>query len=410
MRTMIPNNLRVGYGMSTIDRQDALYTYYFYRLLSRAKRVKLIYDSRTGSFGAGEASRYIAQLNHIAPKGMIKNKSLYLPSDFNSPMAISVTKDGKVLGQLKRFMPGGNGFLSASALKEYKRCRLRFYLRYVCNLRGEDEINDYISPSVYGTIVHKIVEKLYSRYEGQEINSGIIDSFLKDNDSLDMIIAETVHQLYYKGDSYDPKDQMPAEGAVTCSVIGVYVRKMLEIEKEDSLKSPFKFIKGEMAVKSPPAWKISDDLSVNFKMSIDRVDRLNDGRLRFIDYKTGADKVRPCKIENLFKREQHEDDAVFQLMTYCLAYNDMEGSTEGIKPVVYPFRIMAATGAIPEITIDGIKINDYREIEAEFRSRLFEMISEIFSPDSEFDQAENAESCVFCPFTDLCGRTAPERK
>lgn len=408
MRTMIPNNLRVGYGMTTIDRQDSLYTYYFYRMLSRAKRVKLVYDSRTGSFGSGEASRYIAQLNHIAPTGMVKFSSLQLSSDFNSPLPISVKKDESVMNHLRRFMPGGNGFISASALKEYKKCRLRFYLRYVRNLRGENDINDYISPSVYGTIVHKIVEKLYSRYEGQEITPEIIDGFLSDSEGLDRIIEETVYQLYYKNINYTSAETMPAEGAVTCSIIGLYVRKMLEIEREQCRVEPFSFIKGEMEVKSPPTWKINDNLSINFKMSIDRVDRFRDGKLRFIDYKTGGDKVAPAKMENIFKRERHDDDATFQLLTYCLAYNDMVDSTNGIMPVVYPFRIMAATGTIPTIKIDGTEIDDYRVVGDEFRARLFEMISEIFSADCDFDQAEDSASCSFCPFLDLCGRTVPE--
>lgn len=408
MRTMIPNNLRIGYGMTTIDRQDSLYTYYFYRMLSRAKRVKLIYDSRSGSFGAGEASRYIAQLNHIAPAGMVKHSSLQLSSDFNSPQPISIHKDETVMKHLRRFLPGGNGFLSASALKEYNKCRLRFYLRYVRNLRGENDINDYISPSVYGTIVHKIVEKLYSRYENREITPEIIDGFLNDSDRLDSIIAETVFQLYYKNVSYSSAEMMPAEGAVTCSIIGMYVRKMLEIEREQCRQMPFSFIKGEKEVKSPPAWKIDDELSINFKMSIDRVDRLGDGRLRFIDYKTGGDKVAPAKMDNIFKRERHDDDATFQLMTYCLAYNDMVDDSCGIKPVVYPFRIMAATGTIPDIVIDDTVIDDYRVIGDEFRERLFAMIKEIFSADCDFDQAEDAASCAFCPFLELCGRTVPE--
>ena len=409
MRTMIPNNLRVGYGMNTIDRQDELYTYYFYRLLSRARHVKLLYDSRTGSFGSGEASRYIAQLNYITPAGILRHSALQFPSEFNTPNAISIDKDTEVMNHLARFMPGGNANLSASALKEYKSCRLRFYLRYVRNLRGENDITDYISPSVYGTIVHKVVETLYSNYEGKEITADIINDILNTPAYLDKVIAEIVFSLYYRNAKYTTSESMPAEGAVTCSVIGLYVRKMLEIEREECRIAPFRYIKGELEVKSPPEWKISDSLSVNFKMSIDRVDELSPGHLRFIDYKTGADKVTPTTIEKMFRRERHDDNAAFQLLTYCLAYNDMLGLDHAIKPVVYPFRILASTGTVPEIEIDGTKTEDYHAVEEEFRKSLFAMISEIFDPSVPFDQAESDESCTFCPFLDLCGRTLPER-
>lgn len=407
MRTMIPNNLRIGYGMNTIDRQDALYTYYFYRLLSRARRVKLIYDSRTGSFGAGEVSRFIAQLRHITPEGTVSFSSMQFPSDFNSPSAISVPKDRTVIQLLERFRPGGNANLSASALKDYKKCRLRFYLRFVRNLRGDDDITDYISASAYGTIVHKVAEILFSPYEGKLITADIISEFLDRPGFLEKLISDTVFDLYYRNARYSSPESMPAEGTVTCSVINLYMRKMLEIERENCKISPFRFIKGEMKISSPP-WRISDNLEVNFKMSIDRVDEIAPGYLRFIDYKTGSDKVENTTVEKILKRERHDDDAVFQLLTYCIAYHDMVDSDCAIKPVVYPFRILASTGEIPQITVDKQVMDDYRDFADEFRAGLFDMISEIFAPDIPFDQATDPKSCKFCPFLDLCGRTVPE--
>lgn len=407
MRTMIPNNLRLGYGMTTIDRQDSLYTYYFYRLLSRAHRVKLIYDSRTGSFGAGEASRFIAQLKHITPPGTVAASTMQFPSEFNSPAQISIPKDATILHLLDNFRPGGRANLSASALKDYKKCRLRFYLRFVRNLRGDDSITEYISPSVYGTIVHKVVEVLFTPYENKFITPDIVSTFLDTPDFLENLIARTVFDLYYRNARYSSPENMPAEGTVTCSVINLYIRKMLEVERDNCKIRPFRFIKGEMKVASPP-WRISDSLSVNFKMSIDRVDEIAQGHLRFIDYKTGSDKVAPTTIEKILKRERHDDDAVFQLLTYCIAYHDMVDPHCSIMPSVYPFRIIAATGEIPQITIDGNIVDDYKAHEREFRKGLFDMISEIFSPDVPFNQAEDPKSCTYCPFVDLCGRVVPE--
>ncbi len=404
MRTMIPNNLRIGYGMTTIDRQDALYTYYFYRLLSRAKQVKLVYDSRTQSLGAGETSRFIAQLRHIAPPGTVSFSTLHFPSDVSSPAAISVTKDKDVMHHLQRFMPGGNANLSASALKEYKKCRLKFYLRYVRNLRGEDNVTDYITASAYGTIVHNVFETLFKQFEQQTITADTISSILDTPGYLDNVIADTVFRLYYRNASSYNIDRMPAEGAVTCSVINLYIRKILEIERQECISEPFRYIKGELEVKSPPAWIINDNLAVNFKMSIDRVDMAADGSLRFIDYKTGSDKVADTTVEKIFKRERTDDDATFQLLTYCLAYHDMTGSDVAIKPVVYPFRTIAAENAVPAISIDGTEVTDYRSVEPEFRQQLFAMIEEIFSPDMPFDQACDDATCRFCPFADLCGR------
>ena len=56
--------------MATAERHEAVFAYYFYRLISRARKVWLIYDSRTGN-GGGEVSRYISQLRYlIMPESM----------------------------------------------------------------------------------------------------------------------------------------------------------------------------------------------------------------------------------------------------------------------------------------------------------------------------------------------------
>lgn len=62
--TFIPYNLRKGFGMATTEHQDSIYAYYFYRMISRAKRVFLLYDSRTDGLKSGEVSRYIYQLKY----------------------------------------------------------------------------------------------------------------------------------------------------------------------------------------------------------------------------------------------------------------------------------------------------------------------------------------------------------
>ena len=144
-------------------------------------------------------------------------------------------------------------------------------------------------------------------------------------------------------------------------------------------------------------------------MSIDRIDRLSDGSLRFIDYKSGSDRVAAnYKYERLFEREKHEADAVFQILTYCEAYADMCGYEGAIEPVVLPFREMAVNDSISPVTVESEIVPDYHQVSTEFRARLSALVAEIFDPDIPFNQAEDSRACKFCPFLNLCGRTVPE--
>ena len=62
--SFIPPELRKAFMLPTYEFQDAIWAYYFYRLVSRAENVWMIYDSRTEGLKRGEESRYIKQLRY----------------------------------------------------------------------------------------------------------------------------------------------------------------------------------------------------------------------------------------------------------------------------------------------------------------------------------------------------------
>jgi len=60
--SFITPSLRVGFGLPDYKHHDAVYAYYFYRLLSRAKRVYLVYSGKAEGLSSGEKSRFGLQL------------------------------------------------------------------------------------------------------------------------------------------------------------------------------------------------------------------------------------------------------------------------------------------------------------------------------------------------------------
>ena len=59
--SFIPYNLRKAFGMTTIDHKIAVYAYYFYRLMQRAEKVTLVYNTATDGINRGELSRFMLQ-------------------------------------------------------------------------------------------------------------------------------------------------------------------------------------------------------------------------------------------------------------------------------------------------------------------------------------------------------------
>src|SRR5690606_33426206 len=60
--SFIPYDVKREFGLPTYRDRDAIYTYHFYRLLSRAKNIYLVYNTEDDGLDGGEKSRFITQL------------------------------------------------------------------------------------------------------------------------------------------------------------------------------------------------------------------------------------------------------------------------------------------------------------------------------------------------------------
>jgi hypothetical protein len=60
--SFIPHAVRSAYELTTIDNKVAIYSYYFHRLLQRAKDITILYNNSTEGTATGEMSRFMLQL------------------------------------------------------------------------------------------------------------------------------------------------------------------------------------------------------------------------------------------------------------------------------------------------------------------------------------------------------------
>ncbi|MDE6453931.1 MAG: PD-(D/E)XK nuclease family protein [Muribaculaceae bacterium] len=407
-KTMIPNNLRTGYGLPPTDREETESSYYFYRLLGRAKRVALMYDSRDASSGDGEASRYITQLRYMHPDAHLRSCSVEVGANPPEKRVLRVGKTPHVLDALNRFRAGGDRFLSASALKTFKHCPLKFFLQYVCGLRDELEVTDYMTSAVYGTILHAAAQCIYDDYKGIPITGAILHGLANDVSArYTPLIERIISKEYYHREALDKDVELPAEGQIVRDLIIDFLSAMFRHESNawcPTASDSYRYSEGEMLIKGP--WRINDSLTVNFKMYIDRVDATADG-LRFIDYKTGGDLTEASDIGQLFRHDDSRTDAILQILAYCEAYAALQNTDVAIQPVLYTFRTMDSNGGIQPIRIGGEAVADYHSVSAEFLPALHSLIGDIFSPDTAFVQAaEGSMTCSYCIFAPMCGRVS----
>ena len=398
-KSFIPEALRRGYGMATSDFAESIFAYYFYRLLSRAENVTLVYDARTvGMKRNNEMSRYLDQLLYLFPDAHITHRTVFFDIATFEDTPIEITKTDDVMALLREFVdPEGSKRLSASSINSYIRCPLGFYLEQVEGLRFPDELNDYMDYSTYGTIVHEVMQHIYEGITAETRDKIITKDHLKrviDSPVLiDRLVTQSVNSNFIKLDKSALDSPLNGEALVMHHVMVLIVKQLLQTELEQF--APFEFLGAEKKVSG--RLKVNDSLSVNFTQTIDRIDRVN-GKLRFVDYKTGSDILEASGMEKLFNHDAH---AIFQLMLYCHFYSMISGNNEPIQPIIYKTRDLFAFGIRP-LKIGKEVITDYHSALDDFRQRLDALITEIFDPDVPFRQAEDAGACRFCKFKQIC--------
>ena len=433
LRSLIPQSLRRGYGLPGADDAENEYAYYFFRLLSRSRRVACFYDSRVSGLGNGAMSRYLIQLKYLNDGATPQEKAVSLTPVSAPERVISIAKDESVMHALSRFtrVEGGRN-LSATALKTYRSCRLKFYLDYVCGIKSDDDPTAYMDAATYGTVLHAVLEDLFCEQRRQGERTAVIDEaavvrMIGKPGELQRRVLYKINKEYHKDAHPERLDFLPAESRLLGEMMTDYIMRVLEKER-DSVKYPnplsFTFVDAEetLATTGREAncgqWQVTPDLGVNFRMQIDRHDLLEGDVHRFVDYKTGSDSPKATSVEALFDVDNSKcNDAIFQLLVYANAYADITGFRGIVRPALYRLReaFGFSAGSRP---FDDDKVTIEKETvvwtnrpgdtppawQNEFRTRLEQMVSSIFDSSQPFAQTTCADNCTFCHYKVMCGR------
>ncbi|MCI6893300.1 MAG: PD-(D/E)XK nuclease family protein [Bacteroidales bacterium] len=429
-KSFIPQNFRKAREMSTLEHQESMYAYYFYRMISRAENVFMLYDSRTQGASSGEESRFIRQLDILySDKCHIHRVMPGLGIKAPQTCGIEVAKDERVMEILnkykcplpesedeieKKMKSGELKLLSAHSLNAYIECPVRFYLRYVEGLAEIEEVSEFMDASTFGTIIHETIQQLYKN--GSKITTEYIDKLLaRGNKIIDNTIIANVNRIFFKKGE-NCYDELYGECMLKFDIMKIFITRILEYDKKELKKyGEINYIQGEKRI----VCKLPIDGSehaINLTYTIDRLDSVQeDGKevLRIIDYKTGKDKTRFVGVESLFDNSVTErKKSLFQLLLYCKALSqEKEFAGKDIKPIIYKLLNMNDTGVFykksnaskpVQVVYPDMEADDGKKIKECFESHMATIINELFDPKEPFVQTANEKNCKYCKFKDFC--------
>jgi hypothetical protein len=400
--SFIPYTLRQGFGLPAYEHADSVRAYNFYRLIYRASKVSLIYDSRTGGQHTGEVSRFVHQLRYHYEYPLHTKLAVYEVSSSKAEN-LAVEKSADILRKLDAYRPDGGKALSASAVNTWLDCPLKFYLSYIEGVKEDEEVSETVESNVFGSIIHKVMEVLYSPLCGKTVTADILKKMRADEQLMTHIIEQAFAEHFFK--TGKPR-QLTGQNYLIGEMIRKYAVKILE--QDGRLLTPFTYILSEKEMET--GFRLSDGSDVSIKGFIDRIDRVGD-TVRIIDYKSGLGTSVFTSVDSLFDSLPAErPKAVMQVFLYAMLYGrlpDVTGMT--IQPGIYYLRSLFNADFDPAVYLSAVRgrceaVTDFAVYADEYEAALRNCLDLIFSPDIAFTQTANGKACTYCPFKAVCGR------
>ena len=417
--SFIPYTIRKAHHLTTIDNKVALYSYYFHRLLQRARDITIAYNNSTDNGHTGEMSRFMLQL--LVESGQKINHYCLTAKNHPTPlMPKPIQKDEATLSKLQQISR-----LSPSALNTYIRCPLAFYYQYIAHIQEPHPDPETIDNRLFGNIFHRAAYLIYKDITDRSplVEKAHIQAYLNNRTLLTSVVDRA-----FQAEQCTPNNGLQI---INREVIIQYITKLLKIDQQ---LCPFSILAMEEEAKvytslsftipsshhlttSPPHHLTTSPSHhlITIGGIIDRLDILTDKqtgkpRIRVVDYKTGNQPSSPIKnIDEIFDpnniRSKHSN-YYLQAILYSLIVSRSERwnpANHPVSPALLFIKQAPADHYDPTLLIDKHPISDVTVYEEEFLTKLKHTLADIYSPDTPFTPTDDRKKCELCPYRMLCG-------
>ena len=426
--TFIPFSLRRGFGLPTHEDREAMYAYYFYRLLQRAQNVTLTYFVGNADGKRGECSRYIMQLKYGGRK---LNEPPFLSNiSFNAATPLTIVKDEGTMRQLSAYVADGRPIdevkrLSASAIVTYQKCPVMFYFSKVLGLDSDDDIDENIDARQFGNIFHGAMCEIYKGFLGKTVKGDDIRT-LTDDFIVSKIDQAFIKEMFPKATAKRAKiesgecrlaDELNGNNRMVYSVISEYVKLQINYDAATADKSPIEFIELEKEHNILiPVEVGGKKLKIKFGGFIDRIDHTN-GETRVIDYKTGSNDVECNLLDDVFDPANIKKyKGILQTLIYCLMFDNDNPGHDVLAPYLFKttklgsgesFKVRSkGSGNGKNKVTDAFDDGNYQRVADRVREFMTQTLTAIFDAATPFEQTKDENQCAGCNFSYLCNKQA----
>lgn len=414
INSLIPLDLRRYFGLPLPADKDAIFAHHFYRLLSGAENIHVLYSTNQGDdLAAAEPSRYLQQIElELKPvsKLRITHNTYNIPVS-ESISALSFSNSEEVRARILAYFQRG---LSPSAMSKFLKCPMDFYVRYVLKYSDDEDVEEDIEHSTFGSVVHNTLEKLYTPFIGE-----VRPVLVEDIDRM-LEICDSEVEVQFKN-KFETSVDVFDRGAMYFALLAAkkQVRRFLKYERnllKENHEQSLYIVSLEKKYEKELSIEVNGKReSIKLLGNIDRVDRFG-GKLRIVDYKTGKCEAfqvtiggKSCEniseaLQNLdaydFESMKHLDQHyVLQLLVYLVLYYEnqkeipdaigiisMRNLNDGLQQL--KIKPKSNSPVSQEISVD--------EKLAEFTTCYLAHLAELIMKIERFEHNPKSKYCLLC--------------
>ncbi len=372
--------------------------------MQRAENVTLIYCSHADDKTTGEASRYIYQLDYESPFSL-KYTDVGVDVNLSDSNSIVIPKEGEVDRILEQYSRQEDRLpISPSAINRYVACPLRFYFQHIARIKASDELSEDVDNSMFGNILHHSMQNLYEPLTGRtpEQTRADIERLRSSRDKVEEVVVAAVREVCH----LKPNLEVSKFAADLLLIKDIIVKYIIDgVMKYDTSSALFSIV--EVEQKHRYTLPLEGGKSIDIEGIIDRVDRLEGGAYRVIDYKSGGKHLEFKSVGDLFEGAGRDRQGhIIQTLTYSMMLSHLSKSE--VVPSLYYVRFMHEQNHSPLLIdksgAEGEKIiTTYRAKAESFENHLVAALSTLLDRQIPFEQAKDKEgTCSFCDFRAIC--------
>jgi RecB family exonuclease len=394
-------DLRSAFGMPSNRDKQGLFAQHFYRLLHHARQLTITYTTTSEILGSHEKSRYLLQLQMewAANNPNVNWQQFYyqIPTDQQTKEHATIPKTEAIQERIITYLKNG---VSASALRKFANCPLDFYYRYVVEFGEEDEVEEDLAASTFGSLIHSCLEELYTPFAHKDkVGQPVVpapgplraeDVSKMINDFPDILRKNFLNYFDQNAALFERgKNLLSFEMAL--DLTQQHLRKELAFIQQ--LQEPLYIEQLEAKFELQRSIQVGEaTIPIHFVGYIDRIDRIGANNYRVIDYKSGKVKDEAVKMSskqdaftNLTKPKYS-----LQLCLYTLFFADKYG----LLP--QEARIESLINSAEDFALCIDKNTDLQPIPALFEEGLQAIVEQLLDARTPFEHNPEAKYCQFC--------------